>query len=127
GTHQLVGSPWVVIAAGVLGIVGNGVGAWLYQRTNSSTGKAAYAHPLSDALGSLVVVIGGVAALVGLPAGLADQVAAGFVSGLIVLMGIGVTTGRDVDLLELRHPATWLREMRGGIRDLARLAARPLA
>jgi len=122
GQHAVAGSPAAVIIGGALGVLGNGLAAWLYQRTGNRTGKAAYAQAVSGALGSLVVTLGGVAALVGQPAGLVHTVAAGVVSGLIVLSGIGVTTGRDLGLLELRHPIKLLAELGRALGDLVRLA-----
>jgi uncharacterized membrane protein YfcA/Co/Zn/Cd efflux system component len=119
GHGEAVSSPVVVMVAGALGIVGNAIGAWLFSRTGNGTGEANLEHAIGDMIGSAAVALGGVGVLFGV--GWADPVMAGFVSGLIVLMGVGQLTGTDIDLLELRHPRAWAAELRRALAEFGQL------
>ena len=57
GQGEAVSSPVVVMAAGALGIVGNGIGAWLFSRTGNGTGEANLEHAIGDMIGSAAVLI----------------------------------------------------------------------
>ncbi|MBO0851440.1 MAG: cation transporter, partial [Pseudonocardia sp.] len=118
---HLTSSPWLLIAAGGLNVAGAGVLAWLYSRVRSATAEAGVAQTLADAVSSVSVVGAGIAALLGVPEGLADQVATLAGATLIVFMGVGVITDREVNLLA---PITTLRGIPGSLRALAGMAMR---
>jgi hypothetical protein len=118
---HLTTSPWLLIAAGGLNVLGAGVLAWLYSRVRSATAEAGVAQTLADAISSVSVVGAGIAALLGVAEGLADQVATLMGATLIVFMGVGVITEREVNLLA---PIKTLRGIPGSLRAFGGVAVR---
>ncbi|WP_156935000.1 FHA domain-containing protein [Pseudonocardia spinosispora] len=120
GSVDLAGPVWLPVVAGVVSIAGNLGTVALFRNIPGKVGEANLEHAIGDAIGSGMVIVGGLVALLGIPAAtsLTATVGTVFISGVIALMGLGVITDRDIDLLELRHPRDWLTQVDGATLDV---------